>query len=125
MGKTSFHILRIGLAITFIWIGVLIFKQPEAWGGYLQPWATRLLPVPLVQAMIGAAFLDLVIGVMLLLNRFIWLAGLLAALHLVMVLVVSGVNDITVRDIGLLAASAALLSDSWLETFTSKKITHE
>jgi hypothetical protein len=33
MIKTSFHILRVGLAITFLWIGVLIFKNPESWGG--------------------------------------------------------------------------------------------
>jgi len=48
MKKTSFHFLRVGLAITFLWIGILIFKNPEAWGGYLEPWAVGLLPIPLV-----------------------------------------------------------------------------
>ena len=35
MNRTSFHILRVGLAVTFLWIGILILKNPEAWGGYL------------------------------------------------------------------------------------------
>jgi len=42
MDKASFHILRIGLAVTFLWIGVLILRNPEAWGGYMRPWAAGL-----------------------------------------------------------------------------------
>lgn len=109
MKKTSFHIARVGLAITFLWIGVLIIRQPEAWGGYLQPWAAGLLPLPLEQAMWGTAFLDIAIGVLLLIDWKTWLAAFLAAVHLVIVLAVSGITDITVRDIGLLAAASAVL----------------
>lgn len=120
MKKTSSHILRVGLAITFLWIGVLIFKQPEAWGGYLQPWAAGLLPIPIAQAMIGTAFLDIAIGVLLLIGSFVWLAALVGVIHLIIVLTVSGIADITVRDIGILAAAVALLADSLPKTFTDK-----
>ena len=112
MKKTSFHILRVGLGITFLWIGVLIIKNPEAWGGYLQPWAFGLLPIPLAQAMIGTAILDIIIGVFLLFDFMPWLAGLVGAIHLITVLTVSGITDITVRDIGLLVAVLALMIDS-------------
>lgn len=112
MKKTSFHILRIGLAITFLWIGVLIFKQPEAWGGYLQSWAVKLLPIPIAQAMIGTAFLDITIGSFLLFNLFVWIVALAGAIHLIIVLMASGITDITVRDIGILAAIIALMIDS-------------
>ena len=115
MNKTSSHFLRVGLAITFLWIGVLIFKEPEAWEGYLQPWAAGLLPVPLAQAMFATAILDIVIGVFLLAGVFTWLAALAAALHLAIVLAVSGITDFTVRDIGLLAGALALMIDSWPE----------
>ncbi len=125
MNKTSFHILRIGLAITFLWIGVLIFKQPEAWGGYLQPWATDLLPIPIAQAMIGTAILDIMIGAMLLFNAFVWPVALVGAIHLVSVLVVSGITEITVRDIGILAATVALMADSLPKTFTNKLCLYE
>ncbi|OHB20606.1 MAG: hypothetical protein A2666_04670 [Parcubacteria group bacterium RIFCSPHIGHO2_01_FULL_47_10b] len=112
MKKASFHFLRVGLAITFLWIGVLIFKNPEAWGGYLQPWAAGLLPIPLAQAMIGTAILDVAIGAFLLIDFLPWLAALVGAIHIIIVLTVSGITDITVRDIGLLVAALALTIDS-------------
>mgnify|MGYP001558659262 CR=1 FL=1 len=112
MKKTSFHFLRVGLAITFLWIGILIFKNPESWGGYLQPWVYELLPIPLEQAMIGTAILDIIIGTFLLVDFLPWLAALVGAIHLVIVLTVSGITDITVRDIGLLVGALALMIDS-------------
>jgi len=120
MTKTSFHVLRVGLAITFLWIGVLIFKNPESWGGYLQPWAAGLLPIPLTQAMIGTAILDIVIGFFLLIDVLTWLAALLGAVHLIIVLAVSGITDITVRDIGLLTAALALMIDSLPPSITNR-----
>lgn len=113
MNKISFHILRVGLAITFLWIGFLILKEPEAWGGYLQPWAINLLPISIAQVMTSTAILDLAIGFFLLLNFYTWLFAFLAALHLIIVLITSGITDITVRDIGLLAAALALLYETW------------
>lgn len=112
MKKTSFHFLRVGLAITFLWIGVLIFKNPDAWGGYLQPWAVGLLPIPLSQAMIGTAILDITIGAFLLVDFLPWLAAFVGAIHLIIVLTTSGVTDISVRDIGLLVAVLAIVIDS-------------
>lgn len=122
MKKISFHILRIGLAITFLWIGILIFKNPEAWGGYLQPWAAGLLPIPIAQAMIGTAILDMAIGTFLLFNFLPWLAALVGAIHIIIVLTVSGITDITARDIGLLAGTTALMIDS-LPQWVLNKIT--
>ncbi len=114
MKKSAFHILRVGVAITFLWIGVLIFKDPQAWGGFLQPWAADLLPVPLEQAMIGTAILDILVGIILLSGFFVWIAALVGSIHLIIVLVTVGINDVTVRDIGLLAATLALLADDFL-----------
>ena len=118
--KPSFHILRVGVAITFLWIGILIFKTPEAWGGYLQPWALRLLPVPIEQAMIGTAILDIIIGFFLLIDSFVWQASLVGAIHLAIVLAVSGITDITVRDIAILSATITLMSDSLPKNFIDK-----
>jgi uncharacterized membrane protein YphA (DoxX/SURF4 family) len=107
-----YHIIRVGLGITFLWIGVLIFRNPESWSGYLLPWAAGILPVPLTQAMLGTAFLDIVVGFFLLVDLYTWIAAAFATLHLLLVLATSGITDITVRDIGLLAAAFALLIES-------------
>ena len=113
MKKYSFHILRVGLAITFLWIGILILKDPSAWSGYLAPWALNLLPTSLETMMIGIAILDIIIGVFLLIDVLTWLAALVGAIHLLIVLAVSGITPITVRDIGLLAVVIALAVYSW------------
>lgn len=112
MSKTAFHIVRVGLGITFVWIGILIIKDPQSWGGYLQPWAVRLLPAGIEQIMVGTAIFDIAVGVLLLIDSFTWVAALLGALHLTSVLAVSGITDITIRDIGLLAAAAAVMIDA-------------
>lgn len=113
MKLASFHILRVGVAITFLWIGVLIFRSPESWGAMLQPWAAGLLPIPLKEAMIGTAILDIGIGIFLLIDVATWLAALLGAVHLIIVLTTAGIDAITVRDIGLLAATLALTVNAW------------
>jgi|SRR3989344_3450684 len=120
MNKVSFHILRVGLAITFLWIGVLIFKEPEAWGGYLMPWAANLMPIPIREAMIGTAILDIGIGALLLIDSFVWIAALVGGIHLIIVLTVSGINEGTVRDIAILAAVIALAIDSMPKNFIEK-----
>lgn len=122
MTKTGFHILRVGMAITFLWIGVLILRTPESWGGYLQPWAMGLLPVPIEQAMIGTAILDIAIGFFLLIDSFVWIAALVGSIHLVIVLAVSGITDITVRDIAILAGTLSLMADSLPAVFKRKII---
>ena len=121
MNRTAYHILRVGMAVTFLWIGILILKEPESWGlTYLQPWAMGLLPVPIKQAMVGTAILDILIGTALLLNFLVWLGALLGSIHLVIVLTVSGINTVTVRDIGLLVAALALTIESFPKSLALK-----
>lgn len=106
------------MAITFLWIGILIFKNPEAWGGFIQPWVANLLPVPIKEAMMGTAVLDILIGFFLLINKFAWLAGAIGSAHLVIVLVTSGINEVTVRDIGLLGGAIAIAVSAWPKKIT-------
>ena len=113
MKTASFHILRVGIAVTFLWVGILILKEPEAWGGLIQPWAADILPLPLKTAMFGTAVLDIFVGFMLLIDYFTWQAALLGSLHLIAVLTVSGINAIIIRDVGLLAATLAILVNAF------------
>ncbi len=107
--------------MTFLWIGVLIFKNPEAWGASIMPWAAKLIPGSLVNAMLGTAVLDVLIGIFLLFNILTSLAAFIGALHILTVLITVGITDITIRDVGLLGAVIALtiealpqnLKDRW------------
>ncbi len=108
MNNMAYHALRLGLAITFLWIGVLILRAPDLWAGYLSPWAVKFLIVSPHDAMLATGVLDCVLGLLFLTNFFTRVAGLVAAVHLAIVLIVGGVNDITVRDFGLFGAAIAL-----------------
>jgi len=118
----SYHLLRLGLGVTFLWVGVMIFQNPEGWGAFIQPWAARLMPVPLTLAMQSTAALDVAVGLLLLAGVFVWAAAALGAVHLVTVLVTVGVNTTTVRDIGLLAASLSLALSVWPASFTWSRL---
>lgn len=109
----SYHILRVAIGITFVWIGILIFQSPEAWGGFVEPWVQDLLPIPLRDMMLGTAVLDISIGFLLLIDVFVWAAGFVGALHIAAVLISSGITDVTVRDIGLLGGLIALTRIAW------------
>jgi len=78
----------------------------------------------------ATAVLDIAIGVCLALNIFVPLAALLGALHLVSVLIVTGITGITVRDLGLLGAASALFLETsqsilkrraWMDFLSPKK----
>jgi hypothetical protein len=110
MTAGAVRVLRVGLGVTFVWIGVMIFQDPLYWGGFLQPWMLDFLPVPLHEAMIGTAVLDTLIGLAFVANIGVWIAGLVGSIHLAIILITSGITEVTVRDIGLLGGTLAL---SW------------
>ncbi|MEK7519589.1 MAG: hypothetical protein AAB565_02310 [Patescibacteria group bacterium] len=118
MQNLPFHILRIGIGLTFVWIGFLILKNPESWAGLIQSWVISLLSISPLNLIWGVGVFDIAIGSFLLLNYQVKIASFLAALHLFLILLVSGINTITVRNIGLLAGSLALL----LSNFSQKKL---
>lgn len=111
-------LLRIGIGITFVWIGSLIFRDPSGWATLISPWATAYIPGSLAMAMQETAVLDIVIGALLIIGVWTWLAALLGMLHLIVVLVTTGLmTDFAPRDFGLLCALSAIFIDSSLPKF--------
>ena len=118
------HILRVGIAVTFLWIGILILQDPIAWSGFIRPWVRELLILPVEQTMQFNAVYDLIVGALLLFSVrpwMTWLGALLASVHMIAVLTVAGIDPVTVRDIAVLAGSLSLLSWSWPATLWPRK----
>ena len=113
MHSYGFHVLRVGMGITFAWVGVLILQDPAAWTGFIKPWAADLLWTTPERAMIGTGIFDLIVGFFLLIDFWTFWFSILATIHLAIVLLVSGIDAITVRDIGLLTGVLALVMDLW------------
>ncbi len=101
-------LLRVGIGITFLLIGIDQFLHPQRWYGYLAPWAETLLAVTPEKFFFYNAVFDAALGVLLIVGIFTRLFALVAALHLVGVLANIGYSEIAARDIGLLFAALAL-----------------
>jgi len=114
------YILRFGLGVVFIWIGILVLKSPEGWGAYMQPWAQELLISPIKTTMIIAGVADILFGILLFSGKLTWLGALLGSLHLIVIVVTVGLNEIGLRDLGILVGSVALFflsfPDEWVDS---------
>lgn len=109
MNNTASHILRVGLGITFIVIGFVVWAAPQGWAGFLQPWARKLMPGDIVRTMKSTAVLDVILGVWLLVNRATWIPAFIASAHLLIILITTTAMGVIIeRDLGLLAAALAL-----------------
>ncbi|MCH8049662.1 hypothetical protein IH979_03035 [Patescibacteria group bacterium] len=117
MTKSGFHILRVGLAITFLWVGVLILRDPLFWSGFVHPFFLDLIPLDAIKIMYATAAFDILVGVLLLLDVYLYWVALFASMHLFTILIVAGINDITVRDIALLGGTLALFADRMPESW--------
>jgi len=109
--------LRIGLGLTFVYIGVDVLRHPEAWLGFVsdEVWF-GLTRESLLR--LGGVF-DLVIGLLLVFRIMTKLAGVLAVLCLLGVFVMNGIDVALVRNLGLLGAALAVAA--WPGSYHRKK----
>lgn len=112
MKHASYHVLRVGLGITFLWIGILIIQNPTSWSSYLLPWSKDLLDGWAIPIMYVIAGFDLLIGLLLLLDALLWLVAIVGILHLIVALLATGITALTVHDITLIAALIAIYLES-------------
>lgn len=111
--RWALPLLRLGLGITFLWTGWMIVTEPTAWANFLPPSFRPWLPLSPEAMTRAIGGFDILLGFWLFADRLLWLAGLVASLHLLGILIVVGVDAITVRDIGLLGAALALVCARW------------
>lgn len=106
--------LRLGLGLTYLYSGFELFNQPLLWRSFLPVWyanfVSGILSVELYLRLQG--IVEIVMGLLFL----AWFAGKLGvriaavymALEMAFILVFTGIDLITFRDIGLLGAAIAL-----------------
>ena len=111
--------LRIGLGLMFVYSGTGLIRQPLDWQGFLPPWfggfVGNFLPLPTYLAIQGAG--ELLMAAVFLLPfvplLIVRVAAVVAALEFAGILLFTGLDLVTFRDIGLLggAIALALLAD--------------
>lgn len=111
--RSSYLSLRIGLAAVFLWFGVNKFIQPQYWvDAWMPQWAQHVAQAIGMSPM-NAVFLigifEVLVAVSLVTGFFTRAFASAAIVFLFTVLVANGINEIVVRDIGLIAALVALV----------------
>ena len=105
----STPIIRISLALVLLWFGIDELRHPEYWVGFLPPWLSPLLPVSIDTFLLFNGIVEILIGSFLLIGFYTRVFGAIACLHLLLIAIAVGYNDIAIRDIGLCAMALSLV----------------
>ena len=106
--KVGLHVLRLGLAAVFLWFGFSQLFDSIGWVGWVPEWAVTLLGVPPTFIVLTNGAFEVIAGVLLVAGIFVRPVAFLLALHLVLITIEIGLNEIGVRDFGLTMATLAL-----------------
>lgn len=105
-------VLRLGLAVVFLIFGLDKFRGEANWIAYWTDWVPAWLATLLrgqVMAFIYAlGIFETLVGLSFLTGYFLPWAALLASLFLLAVIIFSGIDEFTIRDIGLLGGTFSL-----------------
>src|SRR3989344_4117998 len=93
-------VVRIGIAIVFLWFGLSQFINPSEWTGWL-PGYTRALPASATTLVVLNGLLETIFGALLLVGFYTRLAAVLLSLHMAHIITVVGYGEIGVRDFGI------------------------
>jgi uncharacterized membrane protein YphA (DoxX/SURF4 family) len=111
--KQAQWVLRIGLALVFLWFGIEKFIQPQYWlDAWMPSWAVsmtvavRATPTELVY-LIG--MFEVLVAASLVTGFFMRVFATIAAAYLVVVVATHGLNEVLVRDVGLVAGLISLV----------------
>lgn len=110
--KTSYLVLRLGLAFVFIWFGVDKFIHPSYWvNAWVPLWFVNILNglgVGTLSFIYLNGIFEIIVGLGFVFNVFIKPLSILASLFLVGVIFGVGLNEVTIRDVGLLGGTLAV-----------------
>ena len=108
-------ILRVALALVFLWFGLNQVFNSEFWISWLPQFVYSLPIAPTTLVLINGTF-EVIFGGLLLLGLFTRVTAFLFFIHLLVIGFNLGYNDIAIRDLGLsLAIFSVFLSgpDKW------------
>ncbi len=111
--KYSNLMIRMGLTVVFLWFGIDKMFNPQHWLGAWTPpgLITSITKFGLngVQLIYTFGIFEILIALSLASNVFSKLFSTLAIIFLIAILVMSGFNETTIKDIGLIGALLAII----------------
>lgn len=101
-------LLRIGIGTVFLLFGVDKFLHMNVWSAYMPQWLPSLLPFSMEMFMYFQGTLEAILGLFLIIGFWSRTSAFICALILFGIIASLGINEITIRDFGLLMGSLAL-----------------
>ncbi len=105
--------IRIGIAAVFLYFGIEKFVEPAVWGAaWIPVWlqdATSSIGMSIVNVMILIGMFEVLVAASMLTGFFLRLFAGLAAVFILLIFVMHGINDVLIRDVSILAGLVALL----------------
>ncbi|HEY4499930.1 MAG TPA: DoxX family protein [Candidatus Paceibacterota bacterium] len=100
-------IVRVGVALVFLWFGGSQLNNATDWIGWLPSWVLKL-PIAPTNFIYANGAMEVLFGAMLLVGLYVRFAAFVLALHMAGIVISVGYNEIGVRDFGILCATIAV-----------------
>ena len=105
--KYAKPILRIGLAIVFLYFGISQLLDPEAWLVWLPSFAQNL-PIEATTLILLNGISEVILGTLLLLGLLTRIVSFLLFIHILGITISVGLTPVGVRDFGLTIATLVI-----------------
>ena len=109
--RNDVAILSWGIGFTLLWAGIGGLLNPNAWIGFVPAWVTSF-GVSREFFLQVHGVLDIALALALIFNFYRKWAAALAGLLFLSIMVFYGIDDITFRDVGLIAAAIVVFAGS-------------
>jgi uncharacterized membrane protein YphA (DoxX/SURF4 family) len=126
MHKFAPAVLRIGMALVFLWFGTQQIFFTDMWTSLIPQWIMNLSGMSAVTLVHFNGAFEIVFGICLLAGYFTQVTALFLALHMFHIAFTVGYSSIGIRDIGLAIATTSVFlhgADFWcIDRFWDGKI---
>ncbi len=95
-------LLRLGLGGVFVWFGIDKFFHPQFWSVFMPEWFSSVLPVELFTFIYLLGMFELIVGGLVLIGLYAKISAIICAAFLLGIIASLGLNDVMIRDAGLL-----------------------
>jgi len=108
-------VLRLALALVYLWFGASQLTDPNAWTGFVPAWASGISGMSAFTIVHVNGWFEVIAGALLALGIGVRPVAALLFLHLAVIAAHLGVTEIGVRDFGLSMATLAIAlhGDDW------------
>ena len=106
--KISYILLRTGLGLVFLLIAIDEIRKPLIWAAFIPLFLKNLLPFGVQYFIYFNALFEILISLSLFSGFLIKYTSILGALHMLVIVISLGFNDLAFRDFGLFMAFLAV-----------------